>query len=112
MRLTTTRKLITDGYGCTDWFDQVYPNIGPDQEVDLLDMINNDCISVDDVVWLLDRATKQGGLSVYNELVKRHAERKNKWREGFTRQPKNREAAQFWADDLVSQRQDLIELLS
>jgi hypothetical protein len=44
MKLTTTRNLIMKDSPCEDElarFDEAYPNIDPDQEVSLLDMLVN-----------------------------------------------------------------------
>jgi hypothetical protein len=80
MKLTTTRNLITNAYGMyphfgfLERFDHVYPNIDPDQEVSLLDMLNDGIINVFFVIWCL-RATVQDSRNVSAEFAKRCAAR-------------------------------------
>jgi hypothetical protein len=77
MKLTTTRNLITSNAACEEGlerFDQAYPNINGDQEVDLLDMINNGHNIIQDVIWAL-RATVQDSKQVSVEFAKRCATR-------------------------------------
>jgi hypothetical protein len=84
MKLTTTRHLIyfhtnyvTRPSLLTVRFDRAYyPNIDPDQEVSLLDMLNNGINTVHDVIWCL-RATKQDSKPVSVALAKRCADRKS-----------------------------------
>jgi hypothetical protein len=75
MKLTTTRNLIVTNKPSPDLlsrFDQVYPNIDPNQEVSLLDILNNDINTLGDVVWCL-RATVQDSKQVSVEFAKQCA---------------------------------------
>jgi hypothetical protein len=80
MELTTTRNLITmfldeEIFKCgIERFNTAYPNISPDQEVKLLDILNNGVNTVKDVIWFL-RATKQNSKLVSVEFATRCANR-------------------------------------
>jgi hypothetical protein len=76
MGLTTNRDLLIE-YGVSEdmlaRFDEAYPNIEGNQEVDLLNIIDNGYNTVPDVIWGL-RATVQDSKSVSVEFVKRCAD--------------------------------------
>jgi hypothetical protein len=51
-------------------FDSAYPNIDPNEDVGLLDILNNGHNTKDDVIWML-RATKQNSRYISFELARR-----------------------------------------
>jgi hypothetical protein len=100
MRLTTTRSILTAAYACSEClerFDQAYPNIDPDREVSLLDMVSNGINTVQDVIWVL-RVMVKDIESVSVDFASRCVNCVSAWT----------------IDDAAreKQKQDLIELLS
>jgi hypothetical protein len=73
MKLTTTRNLIskhTNDLSFLARFDQAYPNIDPDQEVSLINILENKYNTLGDVLCALC-ATKQDSHLVISEFSRR-----------------------------------------
>jgi hypothetical protein len=133
MKLTTTRNLITSNAACEEGlerFDQAYPNINCNQEVDLLDIINNGHNIIQDAIWCL-RATVQDSKQVSVEFAKQCATRAAAYAAAYaaaraadyadacaaaadaaSRAVDTAYAAAYAAAERDKQKQDMIELLS
>jgi hypothetical protein len=105
MKLTTTRNLLTEVSVCGDAlerFDQAYPNIDPDQEIDLLDILNNGHNTSRDVIWCL-RATVQDSKQVSVDFANNCAVRATAWASHTHGGCVNAaDAAAWWATDAAA----------